>query len=204
MGLRLIFLSWWTPKYVIRRELANVSDRTNSALQSLLSSYVHQESATTQTEQKPKNVEEQRAIMAKTHTRLVEALEAAVGHDKAVKLGREALFSVGQELGRQTRRKLGVGNNPKDLTRAAKILYRVLGITFHLEWLDNSNATATIDQCALAEQYSKLTCEVLSATDEGVINGLLPNVTMQFKKYMTSGCKSCKASLHFNVMEKKP
>lgn len=140
--------------------------------------------------------------MAKTHTELVKALEAAVGHDKAVGLGREALFSVGQEIGRQTRSKLGVGDNPKDLTRAAKVLYRVLGIEFHIEWLDDSNAVAIIDRCALAQQYSKLTCRVLSATDEGVINGLQPNVTMHFKEYLTGGCKNCRADLHFNPKEK--
>ena len=77
-----------------------------------------------------------------------------------------------------------------------------MGIEFHLEWIDNSNATAIIDKCALAEQYSKLTCEVLSATDEGVINGLQPKVTMKFKEYMTSGCKNCRANIQFNEKEK--
>ena len=111
------------------------------------------------------------------------------------------MFSVGVKLGKQTRSKLGVSDNPKDLTKAAKILYRVLGIEFHLEWLDNSNAKAIINRCALAEQYSKLTCEVLSATDEGVIKGLQPNVTMKFEEYMTSGCKNCRADIHFNEKE---
>jgi hypothetical protein len=113
------------------------------------------------------------------------------------------LFLVGQRLGIETRVKLGVGDNPKDLERAAKILYRVLGIEFHLQWLDGKNANAIIDRCALAQKYSVLTCEVLSATDEGVINGLQPNVTMKFKEYMTSGCKNCRAELHFNKKENK-
>ncbi len=112
-------------------------------------------------------------------------------------------FWLGKNLGKQTRSKLGVSDNPKDLIKAAKILYRVLGIEFHLEWIDNSNATAIITKCALAEQYSKLTCEVLSATDEGVINGLQPKVTMKFKEYMTSGCKNCKADIQFNEKEIK-
>ncbi len=136
--------------------------------------------------------------MAQTHAKIVDTLEAALGHEKAVKLGREALFSVGQKVGKQTREALGVSDNPKDLERAAKILYRVLGIDFHLEWQGNSNARAIIDRCALAGQYTKLTCEVLSATDEGVINGMLPNVTMKFKEYITSGCENCKAEIHFD------
>jgi hypothetical protein len=108
------------------------------------------------------------------------------------------LFAVGVNLGKQTRSKLGVGDNPKDLIRAAKILYRILGIEFRLQGLDLTSANVIINRCALAQQYSKLTCKVLSATDEGVIKGLQPNATMQFKKYMTSGCQTCIVDIQFN------
>jgi hypothetical protein len=200
MGVRLLILSYWTPKFVIRKELAKVSRQTTIALQSLIKKYsttppVHTENGV------PKSIEQQRANMAQTHAILVEELEALVGHEKAVALGRDALFAVGEELGRQTRVRLGVSNNPKDLAKAAKILYRVLGIEFRLEWLDNSKAKATIDRCALAEKYSKLTCEVLSAADEGVIKGLQPNVRMKFKEYMTNGCAQCTADLNFGNAE---
>jgi hypothetical protein len=200
MGLRLSLLYWWTPNYIIKRELRNVSIQTTEALQTLISAYAPQEVNNTD-HQFPTNLNEQRVMMAQTHTKLVNALEAAVGHEKALALGRESLFSVGVNLGKQTRGKLGVGDNPKDLIRAAKILYRVLGIEFDLEWLDGSNAVAIINRCALSEQYSKLTCEVLSATDEGVIKGLQPNVTMHFKEYMTSGCQNCRANIQFNQKE---
>ncbi len=139
--------------------------------------------------------------MARTQAKLVEALTSAIGHEGAVKLGRETLFSVGQNLGKQARSRLGVGNGPDDLTKAARILYRVLGITFHLEWYDHSDATVIIDHCDLAQQYSKLSCEVLSATDEGVIKGLQPNLTMKFKEYMTSGCKNCFADMNLDEKE---
>jgi hypothetical protein len=200
MGVRLLFLSYWTPKFVIRRELAKVSSQTTMALKSLIEKYSPTPPIYVENDV-PKSVKQQRANMAQTHVVLVEKLEAIVGHEKAVTLGREALFAVGEELGRQTRLRLGVGNNPKDLAKAAKILYRVLGIEFRLEWLDNSKAKAIIDRCALAEKYSELTCEVLSATDEGVIKGLQPNVSMEFKEYMTSGCPKCTADIHFDKAE---
>jgi hypothetical protein len=136
--------------------------------------------------------------MAKDHAKMVQALEIAVGHEKAVALGREALFMVGKNLGKQTRAKLGVGDNPKDLVKASRILYRILGINFEIEWLDGSNAKVVIDRCALAGEYSELTCEVLSATDEGVIKGLQPKAKLQFKDYMTSGCKNCHAEITIN------
>ncbi len=202
MGLKLLIFHLWTPKYIIRKELKKISDQTTVALKSLISKYAINEVISRNQETKPpanpSSIQKQRAAMAQTQAELVETLEAAIGHEEAVKLGREALYLVGQNLGKQIRSRLGVSDNPKDLTKAAKILYRVLGIGFYLEWIDDSNAKAIIDRCALAEHYSKLTCEVLSATDEGVVKGLQPNATMKFKEYMTSGCKNCRADIYFN------
>jgi hypothetical protein len=203
VGFRLLFLGWWTPNYIVRRELKNISEQTTTALESLIPKTAKEEDNVNQKQNLVDSVEQQRADMAQTQAKLVETLEAAVGREEAVRLGREALFLVGQELGKQTRVKLGVSDNPKDLIKAAKILYRILGIEFHLEWLDNSNAKATIDRCVLADKYSKLSCEVLSATDEGVINGLQPKVTMKFNEYMTSGCRNCSADIHYNGEESK-
>jgi hypothetical protein len=198
VGLKLLILGWWTPNYVIRGELKNISDRTTAALKALLPNSVEQVDVPNVP---AGSVQQQRAAMAQTQARLVEALVAAVGRQEAVRLGREALFLVGRDIGKQARIRLGVSDYPGDLTKAAKILYRVLGIQFHLEFLNDASAIAIIDRCALAEQYSELTCEVLSATDEGVINGLQPNVTMKFKEYLTSGCKNCKANIRFSEKE---
>ncbi|MGZ4865472.1 MAG: L-2-amino-thiazoline-4-carboxylic acid hydrolase [Halobacteriota archaeon] len=199
MGLKLLILSWWTPKFVVSKELSNVANQTTSALALVVTAHAPQEIDNMALEKSAPqtSVEGQRATMAKIHAQLVDALEAAVGHEQAVKLCREALFTVGQNLGRKTRSKLGVGNSQKDLIRAAKILYRILGIGFELEWIDNTNVKLTIDRCALVEQYSKLTCEVLSATDEGAITGLQPNASMRFTQYMTDGCGKCTADIQF-------
>jgi hypothetical protein len=201
MGLRLRLLYWWTPNYVIRRELRNLNEQTTRALTSLLAAYSPQSPFVAIKPQTSKSVRAQRTIMAQTHSKLVEALAAAVGHDKAVALGRESLYAVGVTLGKQTRSKLGVGESQSNLIKASKILYRILGIDFHIEWIDEANAVAVIERCALAEKYSKLTCEVLCATDEGVITGLQPNVKMKFIQYITGGCQNCRANLNFREKE---
>ena len=201
MGWKLQLLNWWMPSYLIRRELANVSEQTTGALNALLTKYNTQEAETYLKKPSSRSIQEIRANMAQTQAEQVERLEGIVGHEKAVKLGREAMFLAGKQLGEQTRIKLGVSDNPKDLIKAAKILYRILGIDFHLEWQNSVNATAIITRCPLAEQYSKLTCEVLSAIDEGVIAGLQPNVSMHFQEYMTSGCENCRAIIQFNEKE---
>jgi hypothetical protein len=201
MGLKLLILSYWTPKSLVRKELTDVSNQTTMALKSLIDKHESRYTVNTET-MIPKSIEQQRSIMAQTHAVLVQRLEATIGHEEAVVLGRKALFAVGEELGIRTRIRLGVGDNPKDLAKAAKILYRILGIDFHLEWLNNSKAIATVNRCALAQNYSNLTCEVLSAADEGVIKGLMPNVTMKFKEFMTSGCPKCTAEIHFERKER--
>jgi hypothetical protein len=198
MGLKLRMLSWWTPNYIIRRELEYVADHTTGALESLLPNCKKEKDVSNSIKQNSSNIKVQRENMADTHTKLVKALEVEFGHEKAVSLGREKLFSLGEGLGKLTRNRLGVGDNPKDTIEAAKILYRIFDIDFHLEWFNESSATLIIDRCSLAEHYSPLTCEVLSATDEGIIHGLLPSSKMKFKEYITSGCKTCKASIHFD------
>jgi hypothetical protein len=195
MGLRLKFLAWWTPSFLIRRELKSIAKLTTEALKAQIPSDVLQKVDLPQMPQK--SIQEQRATMAKTHTLLVKALEQAVGHEQAIQQGRAALFLVGQRIGKKTRTQLGVSDDPADLEQAAKVLYRVLRITFHLQWLNSSSAVALIDHCALSEHYSEFTCQILCATDEGVISGLQPNVTMKFAEYMTGSCQNCKATLNF-------
>ena len=191
------------PKYVIRRELAYVSDHTTIALESLLANNDIHEICRPLKQQIPVSIEHQRANMAQTHAKLVETLEADVGHEKGVALRKGNIIFHRRKPGQTNSYQTWRRDNPNDMIEAAKILYRILGIDFHLEWLDESNATLIIDRCALAEHYSKLTCEVLSATDEGIMQGLQPNSTMQFKEYMTSGCTKCKADIHFQKKEIK-
>ena len=195
MGIKLSILSWWTPKFVISRELSNVQALTVQALKETLRTHAPNTSVEAEVAENFGNIDEKRAAMAKQHTVLVEKLIEALGHEEAVRLGKEELFRVGVQLGSQNRRRLGVGDSKKDLVKAAKIMYRVLGINFSLKWDGPAQATLTVDRCALAQNYSELTCEVLSATDEGVIQGLNPDMSMKFEKWMTSGCKVCTAKI---------
>ncbi len=198
MGLKLTILSWWTPKWVLSRELDHVSQVTTAALRSLLASYaLEKRSGAIEESRQSKTLEQKRADMAKQHAAMVEALATALGREKALELGREALFEVGKNLGIESRAKLGVGNSPKDLINAAKILYRVLGIDFTIEMSTKTRATLVVSRCALSQQYSEFTCRVLSATDEGVFKGLEPQANMAFKEVLTSGCGNCRAQIEF-------
>jgi hypothetical protein len=193
MGVKLALLSLWMPKYLLIRELKAVSQTTTQALIGVLRANAPNAQLKIESPNLAGSIDEKRAAMAKQHTVLVDALAEALGQDVAVKVGREALFQVGEQLGRQNRVRLGVGESSKDLVKAAKIMYRVLGINFNVEWHGPNNAVVTVDRCALAQNYSELTCEVLSATDEGVVHGLNPRMNMKFEGHITGGCKVCTA-----------
>jgi predicted ArsR family transcriptional regulator len=197
MGVKLTFLSLWMPKYAISRELDAISDLTIQALKEALRNHSPDTSvkAVVTERQSLKSINAKRAFMAKQHTVLVEALAEALGQETAVKVGREALFKVGEQLGKQNRDRLGVGDNPDDIVKTATIMYRVLGIKFRIEWTGPNQGLLTVDHCALAKYYSELTCRVLSATDEGVMEGLNPNMSMKFEKEITGGCNVCTARI---------
>ena len=195
MGAKLAFLSWWTPKFVISRELDEVSNVTTQALKETLRIHAPNSSVEDEVADSARSIDEKRDAMAKQHAILVNALVEALGKEMAVKVGREALFMVGKQLGSQSRRRLNVGDSQGDLFRAAKIMYRVLGINFNVEWLGPNQAVLTVDRCALAKNYSELTCKVLSATDEGVVNGLNPKIMMKFETTITGGCNVCTAKI---------
>ena len=203
MGLKLTVLSWWTPSWIISKELDHVSQVTTNALISLLATYAPNNQIRTLNEKtkQSKTISTKRASMAAGHAELVQKLVDSVGQNEAIKLGRDSLFEVGKNLGMETRDKLGVGDDPKNLIKAARILYRVLGIDFRVDWSNETQAILIVDHCALAQHYSELTCQVLSATDEGVVRGIAPNASMTFKELITSGCPKCKANIEF-TMEK--
>jgi hypothetical protein len=197
LGIRLLFLSWWTPKYIIYRELCRVDALTSGALESLLHKY-----SPNNKEDKSKNgsflgesIEDKRTAMALKHSNLVNKIAGVLGKEEAMKLGREEMFKVGEELGSETCQRLGVGRRLKDVVRAAKILYRVLGIDFEVEQQNSHTAVLIVNRCALAANYSELTCQVLSATDEGTIKGLNKSMIMTFNERITGGQPKCKARI---------
>lgn len=197
LGLKLFLLSLWTPSFILQRELDHVSMLTSGALESLLKKQSADLNGKTLKTETPirGSLKEKRTAMAKEHTKLVENLEVVLGKDKAIELARETLFNVGRQLGKETRLKLGSDDSLEDMIKSAKILYRVLGISFKVGNINGNTGTLLINRCALAEEYSELACQILSATDEGVINGLNPKLIMSFTQRMTSGCKECKAKI---------
>jgi hypothetical protein len=203
MSLRLRALAKRTPERVLAKELSRVDELTTAALDGLLER--HAPGALARLGPRPEgsgaDLEGRRDSMAAAHEARVKALVDAVGRERAVNLAREELFRVGIRLGEEARARLGVGDALEDLVLAAKVLYRVLGIEFRVEREGSGGAVIRVDRCALAQRYSDDTCLALSATDEGVVNGLNPRVTMVFEERLTAGAPECVARLHIGDVE---
>ena len=196
VSLRLLLASVWLPSYVQKSEVDRVAAMTTDSLRSVLEEEAPSELQKVSTEIKTPSgsIERRRAVMAANHSLLLKALSDGVGRDRAVELGREALFNVGVSLGEDSRRRLGVGDSVEDLLTAARLMYGVLGISFTVKE-ECGDHHMEVHRCALSEHYSELTCTVLSAVDEGVFRGLNPRASMSFERRITSGFPTCTACI---------
>ena len=195
MSLRLRLLSHWTPHFMMVREIERVRSCTDASLDALLAEHVP-EALAEEPEMAGPGAPERRAAMARSHERKVRALVNAVGRERAIALGREALFRTGMELGKDARHRLGARETKEDLMRAAGVLYRILGIEFVI-MAGQECERMEVTRCALSAHYSPEACAILSAVDEGTISGLNPGASMRFREHITDGCPRCVAIVDF-------
>jgi hypothetical protein len=196
--INLLLASIWTPNYFIKRELQNISKKTMEALQKL----IERNNPNEKIDFKKKliarkgGVNALRRLMSENHNYLVKILVDNLGKEKAIQIGRKQLYETGVKIGLGIRKKLKIGKDEKDLFYAAKILYKILGISFSLE-KQNDNIILIVDRCFLSDFYNPETCNILSATDEGVVHGLNPYAEMKFSKRITEGLTQCVATIKF-------
>lgn len=196
MSIKLDLLSIWTPKSILIQELDRVAELTTECLDELLKEYSPKSLKTLENIVKEGDLDERRSLMAENHNVRVNALIEALGYEKAMKVGRDAMFKAGYSLGLEAHKRLGVSENLQDTIKAAQIMYKVLGIEFKVEKL-GKNMVLKVEKCSLAAHYSPETCRLTSAADEGVVHGLNENIDMLFKKRITEGAEECKACLKF-------
>ncbi len=191
MTIKLCLMSIWIPKFVLINELKQTSDITNRYIDNLLKRYSIPKPYLD--EHLIGNLEEQRLIMAKNHNTQLNSLIKGLGFDKAVKIGRKEMFKAGYYMGLDIKKRLNV-KDIKDALTAARIIYRVLGINFTVEE-NGKDIILKIKSCELAAVYSAQTCEIMSATDEGVLKGLNEDMSMKFLTRITEGADECTACI---------
>lgn len=207
MGIKLRILSWWTPEWFLKRGLDELALSTIEGLEGVLFKEKQEfdKAKTLNNFHLKGNLDEKRIMMAKTHNKLVKILIDNLGRDEAIELGRKIMFKEGLDLGRKFRDTLGVEDSLEDLIAAARILYKVLGIEFTVREISNTENTTervmVVNRCLLSEYYTSDTCRILSAADEGVVQGLNPQIKMNFTERITEGAQCCLASLYLEEGE---
>ncbi|UTB33695.1 MAG: hypothetical protein NKF70_05635 [Methanobacterium sp. ERen5] len=192
MGIKLRILAAWTPKFIIKKELKGTTKITNNYLDRLI---VEQGGSPPKQEYLKGNLDKRRKEMAMGHNRRVKLLIDLLGEPMAMEEGRKRMFEAGLILGQHAQKVLGVGDNVEDTIKAAKILYKILGIEFSIENTDG-NIILWVSSCVLSKYYSSQTCSVLSYADKGVLKGLNKNMDLKFVEKITSGSKRCKACIN--------
>lgn len=192
MGIKLRILSVWTPQFILKQELEGTNSITNNYLDNLI---IDHGGSPPQYMDLKGNLDNKRKQMAIEHNTRVKILIDLLGESQAMVEGRKKMFEAGLILGQRARNVLGVGNNIKDTMKAAKILYRVLGIDFTTE-IKEDLIILWVNSCSLSKYYTHETCSILSYADKGVLKGLNGNMDLEFVEKITSGSKKCKGCIN--------
>lgn len=192
MSIKLSLLSLWTPKFILIRELERTKNITNEYLDRLIKDC---SGSPPYDEIHKGNLEDRRALMAEGHNLRIKILIDILGRERAYELGKVEMFNAGLLLGQKAQEIFDIGNDVEDILKAAKILYRVLGINFFTERKGNK-IILWVTSCDLAQYYPPETCLIMSHADKGVLKGLNKNVDLEFVERITSGSKYCKACVN--------
>ena len=197
ISLRLLIAGIWMPKKRIIQELKRVYFQTNQALDVLLKENgIENPVILCKNEELDKMTpEDLRKKMANDHNIKVKSLIVELGQGKAIEQGRNELLKTGIKLGERARLELGVRDSISDFLKAAKILYKILGIDIEIKRLSRKKIIMFVNRCSLAYSYTDVTCQVLSAADEGMVQGLNSNFKMAFQERITSGAIKCRAEI---------
>jgi len=187
------------PEYLLIPEIDRISKMTLDCLNQLLENYSINEKNVIEEVLIKGKLSQRRSIMATAQNIRIKRLIESIGYMEASEISRKALFKVGLTLGREAHERLNVNDSLTDLSSAARILYRVLGIEFYIT-VDDNKIFLTVEKCALAEYYTIETCKIISAVDEGVVQGLNHNYNMIFTEWMTGDCNECRACIKHNKM----
>lgn len=195
MSLRLTIVSLWMPRSMMAREVERIRASTDAALDELLARYAP-DSVVENPNMAVHRLEDRRAAMAQGHERKVRALVQSLGRERAISLGREALFRAGLALGEEAKARLGVKDSRSDMLKAAGVLYHILGIDFVIV-AGPEGERMEVSRCSLSRHYSEETCRVMSAVDEGTFKGLCPAAGLRFIRHITDGSPRCVAIVDF-------
>lgn len=175
MSVRLFLAETYMPEFIIKRELRNLFQLTSSAFARKapsLNGFSFDECMI------------EFALFTKT------SVDQARSRDDEIAVIQNRLFQQAYEYGKLWRNRFGV-TTMKEAMRAARILYRAIGIEFR----GTEQGVVEIGRCFFSKYYSPGTCEVISSLDAGIMAGLSGGRLLSFSHRITEGFDSCNAQM---------
>lgn len=177
MSVRLALVSAYVPGFVKRRKLRELLCRSAEAFGTPV----------------PETAGRSYRECLGTFAAFTAAQADRVGRDGVTAAGvRSRLRAAGREIGGGIRRGLGVGTRGEAM-RAARIIYRMLGIDFE----GRADGAIVIRSCDFSRVYTARACGLVSGLDEGLLAGLAGEGRLEFASRITEGCERCEAIFHF-------
>jgi hypothetical protein len=105
---------------------------------------------------------------------------------------RERAFIFGGRL-----RRILKPRHPAEVMRAARVLYRLIGIDFR----GTEDGEIIVSRCLFSGIYAPATCAMIAALDEGVLAGLAGGGSLRFVVRLTEGGDCCRARFRFPGVE---
>jgi hypothetical protein len=116
---------------------------------------------------------------------------AAEDGAEAARIGvrlRERAFAFGGRLRKDLKPR-----HPAEVMRAARVLYRLIGIDFQ----GTAGGEIVVSRCSFSGIYAPATCALIAALDEGLLTGLAGGGSLRFSSRITEGGGCCRARFRF-------
>lgn len=122
------------------------------------------------------------------------AAEDALKEDEEGQALQERLFAGAQRYGALWRRRFRLTTR-EEAMRAARVLYRAIGIEFR----GDAEGAIEISRCFFSCYYTPEVCRLISALDAGVLSGLSGGGKLVFVRRITEGADCCQARMEWNA-----
>jgi hypothetical protein len=96
-------------------------------------------------------------------------------------------------LGSSMRRTLGIRTRAEAF-RAVRVAYRFLDIDLDVD----ARGSVRVERCPFADAYSPAACDLMSALDAGLVDGLTGGGALSFSERITEGRPRCRATIAFD------
>lgn len=175
MNLLITLLAMHTPQRVKRWALVDLFDVTAAAFESDVPPLAGLS---------PDECLLQYALFTQHHT------ESLIRNGQDLDYVQHRLYQGARELGAIQHTRFRI-HTVRDVMAMGRVLYRVLGIDFR----GDAQGEIVIKHCYFSRFYTSQSCQIMSAMDRGLFDGLMGGGQLQFSARITDGQATCQARL---------